>query len=171
LLAVAAGATNVTGTWEVTIKKSNETITGKAGLKQVGNTVTGWVGYESDPIPVTGVLKGKKLTLRTHPQPGRTVEFDQCELTVNGKKMIGTIDTNKGKIEFVRNTCTAREPVADERRKQGLCPRCGNEVGSLRLLPRLPDCFRQRVEVSRAAWQPSTLKNYSGPPEDFGVPI
>ena len=48
-------------------------------------------------------FKGNKLTLKTSPQPGRTAAFDKCDLTVNGDKMVGTIDTNKGTIEFVKS--------------------------------------------------------------------
>jgi hypothetical protein len=66
--------------------------------------VTGWVGPdENDPIPINGILKGNKLTIKTSPQPGRTAAFEKCELTVGGDKMAGTIDTDKGKIEFVRS--------------------------------------------------------------------
>ena len=80
-------------------------ITGKASLKQTGDTVTGWVGpNENDPIPVKGTLRGTKLTIKPSPQPGRTVAFDKCDLTVNGDKMVGTIDPEKGKIEFVKST-------------------------------------------------------------------
>jgi len=32
------------------------------------------------------------------------VAFDKCDLTVNGDKMVGTIDPDKGKIEFVKST-------------------------------------------------------------------
>lgn len=104
-LVVPARAADVTGSWRVTISTSDGTITGKASLKQTGDTVTGWVGpSEDDPIPVNGTLKGNKLTIKTSPQPGRTVAFDKCDLTVNGEKMVGTIDTDKGKIEFVRST-------------------------------------------------------------------
>jgi hypothetical protein len=104
-LAAPARAADVAGSWLVTISTSDGTITGKASLKQAGETVTGWVGPdETDPIPVTGILKENKLTLKTSPQPGRTVAFDKCELTVSGGKMAGTIDTGKGKIEFVRST-------------------------------------------------------------------
>ena len=105
LLVAPAQAADVSGNWKVTISTSDGEITGKASLKLKGDKVTGWVGpSETDPIPVTGILKGKKLTLMTHPQPGRTVAFAKCELTVNGDKMVGTIDTDKGKIEFVRST-------------------------------------------------------------------
>jgi hypothetical protein len=101
LLVAPARAADVTGSWGVTISTSDGTISGKAALKQTGDTVTGWVGpSENDPIPITGVVKGDKLTIKTHPQPGRTVAFDKCDLTVNGDKMVGTIDTDKGKIEF-----------------------------------------------------------------------
>jgi hypothetical protein len=104
-LAAPVRAADVTGTWGVTISTSDGTITGKASLKQTGNTVTGWVGpNENDPIPITGVLKGNKLTTKTSPQPGRTAAFDKCDLTVNGHRMVGTIDTDKGKIEFVQST-------------------------------------------------------------------
>jgi hypothetical protein len=104
-LAAPARAADVTGTWRVTISTSDGAITGKASLKQTGDKVTGWVGPdENDPIPVTGILKGNQLIIKTFPQPGRTVAFDKCDLTVNGDKMAGTIDTDKGKIEFVKST-------------------------------------------------------------------
>ena len=65
--------------------------------------MTGWVGPdENDPIPVTGDLKGNKLTIRTSPQPGRTAAFEKCELTVNRDKLVGAIGAGKGTIEFVR---------------------------------------------------------------------
>jgi hypothetical protein len=105
LAIVPARAADVTGNWRVTISTSDGTITGKASLKQTGYTVTGWVGpSEDDPIPVNGAVTGKKLTLKTSPQPGRTVAFDRCDLNVDGDKMVGTIDVDKGKIEFVRST-------------------------------------------------------------------
>jgi hypothetical protein len=104
-VAVAASAMDVTGNWRVTISTSDGTITGKASLKQADGKVTGWVGPdENDPIPVTGVLNGNKLTLKTAPQPGRTAAFDTCDLNVTADKMIGTIDSDKGKIEFARSS-------------------------------------------------------------------
>jgi hypothetical protein len=104
MLASLVALADVTGNWRVTISTSDGTITGKASLKQTGDKITGWVGPdENDPIPITGILKGNKVTLKTSPQPGRTAAFDQCDLTVNGNKMVGTIDTNKGKIEFVKS--------------------------------------------------------------------
>jgi hypothetical protein len=104
-LVAPAQAVDVTGNWRVTISSSDGTITGKASLKQTGDKITGWVGPdENDPIPITGTLKGNKLTIKTSPQPGRTAAFDQCDLTVNGNKMVGTIDTNRGKIEFLKST-------------------------------------------------------------------
>jgi hypothetical protein len=93
----------IAGNWRVTISTSEGTISGVASFKQTGNVVTGWVGpSEDDPIPIDGILKDNKLTLKTSPQPGRTVAFSKCDLTVNGDKMVGTIDTNKGTIELVR---------------------------------------------------------------------
>lgn len=103
--AAQARAADVTGNWVVTISTSDGVITGKATLKQTGDKVKGWVGpSENDPIPVNGILKGNKLTVKTSPQPGRTVAFDECDLTVDGDKMAGTIDNDKGKIEFVKST-------------------------------------------------------------------
>jgi hypothetical protein len=102
--AACAFAADVTGSWQVTITAPDGTATGKASFKQAGSAVTGWVGpSEDDPIPVTGTVSGNKLTIRTHPQPGRTVAFDQCVVTIDGDKMAGTIDTDKGRIEFVRS--------------------------------------------------------------------
>jgi len=100
---IPARAADATGNWRVSITTSDGTITGRASLKQTGDTVTGWVGpAEGDPIPVAGSVKGNQVTLKTSPQPGRTVVFDKCDVTVNRDKMAGTIDTDKGKIEFVR---------------------------------------------------------------------
>lgn len=111
-LVAPARAADVTGNWQVTVSTSEGTMTGKASLKQTGDTVTGWVGPgENDPIPVTGTVKGNKLTIKTHPQPGRNVAFDECDLTVNDDKMLGTIDTGKGKIEFVRSSRKYNEPL------------------------------------------------------------
>jgi hypothetical protein len=97
-------AADVTGTWRVTISTPNGAITGKASFKQTGDVVAGWVGpSEDDPIPISGILEGNKLTIKTSPQPGRTAAFEKCELTVDGDKMAGTIDTDKGTIEFVKS--------------------------------------------------------------------
>jgi hypothetical protein len=103
----ATAGPDVTGSWRVTITAAEGTITGVASLRQTGDEVTGWLGPdENNPIPVTGVLKGNRLTMKTSPQPGRTVAFDTCELTVNAERLLGTIqggDTHKGTIELVRN--------------------------------------------------------------------
>jgi len=108
MLSAATGiaAPDVTGNWGVTITTAEGTITGKASLKQTGDKVTGQIGPSEDAtIPVEGVLTARKLTLNTHPQPGRTAAFDSCEVTVANEKMTGTIqggDVGKGTIEFVR---------------------------------------------------------------------
>ncbi len=112
LTVAPARAADVTGNWQVTISTSDGTMTGKASLQQTGDTVKGWVGPdENNPIPVTGTLSGKRLTLQTHPQPGRNVAFDKCDLTAGDDKMAGTIDTDKGKIEFVRSSREYNEPL------------------------------------------------------------
>ena len=95
--------TDITGDWRVTISTPQGEITGKAAFNEAGGKVTGWLGpSEDDPIPIDIIRKGNKVTIRTHPQPGRNVAFDKCDLTIAGDKMSGTIDTDKGKIEFVR---------------------------------------------------------------------
>jgi hypothetical protein len=67
-------AASVTVSWSVTISTHDGQIAGVASLSENGGAVTGWVEpSESDPIPISGVLKGNKLTIETHPQPGRTV--------------------------------------------------------------------------------------------------
>jgi hypothetical protein len=38
----------------------------------------------------------------TRPRTGRTAAFAKCEATVEGDRMTGMMDTNKGKIEFVK---------------------------------------------------------------------
>ena len=102
----AIEAADVTGAWAVTITTADGKITGKAVLKQDGERVTGQIGPSEDAtIPIEGVLTAQKLTLRTHPRPGRTAAFDTCELTVADEKMEGTIrggDVGRGTIAFVR---------------------------------------------------------------------
>ncbi len=105
-LPAVAKAADVTGKWDVTITTADGKITGEASLKQTGDKVTGQIGPSGDAtIPVEGVLAADKLTLKTHPQPGRTAAFDSCQLTLGDEKMTGTIqggDLGKGTIEFVR---------------------------------------------------------------------
>jgi predicted nucleic acid binding AN1-type Zn finger protein len=56
----------------------------------------------TDMFPVEGAWDADKLTLLARPRAGRTTAFATCELTGAHERMTGTIDTNKGKIEFVR---------------------------------------------------------------------
>ena len=97
---------NVTGNWQVIICVAEGTIAGKGSLSQNGEVVIGWVGpSENDPIPITGKFKKGKLILKTFPQPGRTVAFDQVELKVDADAMHGAIENGshgKGTIKFVR---------------------------------------------------------------------
>jgi len=107
----ALGA-DLTGKWSVKILSGSDgEVHGVAGFTQNGEHVTGWLGpSESDPIPITLDLKANKLTIWTHPQPGRNVVFARCDVTVNGDKMTGTIDTDGGTIEFTR---TSHQPPLD----------------------------------------------------------
>lgn len=102
----AIEAADVTGTWAVTITTADGKILGKAMLTLTGDKVTGHIGPSEDAtIPIEGVLTGRTLTLKAHPQAGRTAAFDSCELTVDNEKMAGTIqggDAGQGTIEFVR---------------------------------------------------------------------
>lgn len=99
-------AADVTGHWAVTITTADGTITGSASLKQTGDKVTGQIGPSTDAtIDIEGVLRATKLTLTTHPRPGRTAAFETCDLTVGDDRMAGSIqggDAGKGTIEFVR---------------------------------------------------------------------
>jgi hypothetical protein len=90
---------------DVRISTSGGEIHGVAAFTQNGDKVTGWLGpSESQPIPITLALKGNKLTIWTHPEPGRNVAFDRFDVTLDGDKMSGTIDTDKGRIEFTRTS-------------------------------------------------------------------
>lgn len=104
----SAGAkVDVTGNWQITISIAEGTIIGKRSLSQTGDVVTGWVGpSENDPISITGMFKKGKLIIKTLPQPGRTVAFDQVELTINADTMSGAIENGshgKGTITFTRS--------------------------------------------------------------------
>jgi hypothetical protein len=91
---------DVTGAWDVTITMSGGPVSGLAVLSQDGPKVTGMLGPAlTDMFPVED---GDKLTILARPRTGRTTAFTKCELTGTRERMTGTIDTDKGTIEFVR---------------------------------------------------------------------
>ena len=94
---------DVTGAWTVTITMLDRQATGLAIFSQDGTEVTGMIGpAETDMMPAKGTISDDKMILTTHPRAGRTAAFAKCEVTITGDRMSGTIDTNKGKIEFVK---------------------------------------------------------------------
>jgi hypothetical protein len=94
---------DVTGAWTVTITMPDGQATGLAILSQDGMEVTGMIGpAETDMMPAKGTVSEDKLIVTPHPRTGRTAAFAKCEVTVTGDRMSGTVDTNKGKIEFVK---------------------------------------------------------------------
>ena len=111
VLALVAQATagqkssvDVTGAWTVTITlSSGEAVNGLAILSQDGSKITGMIGpAETDMMPAEGTVDGNKVTLLTRPRTGRTAAFAKCELAATADKMTGTIDADKGTIEFIR---------------------------------------------------------------------
>jgi hypothetical protein len=104
---------DLTGSWDVKIVSTSDgEVHGVAGFTQTGDRVSGWLGpSESDPIPITVKLEADKLTIWTHPQPGRNVVFAKCEVVVDGDKMTGTIDSDKGTISFTRIYHDLPKPV------------------------------------------------------------
>ena len=103
-----AGAADATGRWKVTISANGSTLIGLALLKQTGDEITGSIGVdEQNQHPLDEVVAGNRITLTTHPRPGRTVAFAKCELTVDGDKMSGTTEGGdlggKAKIELMRD--------------------------------------------------------------------
>ena len=94
---------DVTAAWDVTIKMSGSSVSGLAVLSQDGPKVTGMLGPAlTDMFPVEGTWDGDTLTILARPRTGRSTAFAKCELTGTRERMTGTIDTNKGTIEFVR---------------------------------------------------------------------
>jgi len=95
---------DVTGAWTVTITlSSGDAVTGLAILSQDAGKITGMIGpADTDMMPAEGAVDGNNITLYTRPRAGRTAAFAKCELTATADRMTGTIDTDKGKIEFVR---------------------------------------------------------------------
>ena len=94
---------DVTGAWDVTITMAGGSMSGLAVLSQDGTKVTGMLGPAlTDMFPVEGTWDGDKLTILARPRTGRTTAFAKCELAGTRERMTGTIDTNKGTIEFVR---------------------------------------------------------------------
>jgi len=94
---------DVTGAWDVTITMPGGAASGLAILSQDGAKVTGMIGpAETDMMPAEGTVDGDKLILLTRPRTGRTAAFAKCELSITRDRMTGTIDTDKGTIEFIR---------------------------------------------------------------------
>lgn len=94
---------DVTGAWDVTITTPGASVSGLAVLSQDGSKVTGMIGPAlTDMFPVDGTWAGDTLTIVARPRKGRSTAFTKCELTGTRERMTGTIDTNKGTIEFVR---------------------------------------------------------------------
>jgi hypothetical protein len=103
LLAGGRQDVDVTGAWAVTITKTSGSASGLAILSQDGAKVTGMIGpAETDMMPAEGTVEGNKLTLLTRPRTGRTAAFAKCEVTGTRDRMTGTIDSDKGTIEFTR---------------------------------------------------------------------
>jgi hypothetical protein len=101
--AVQAQTVDVTGAWAVTITMRGGLVSGLAILSQDGTKITGMIGpAETDMMPAEGTVNGNKVTLLTRPRTGRTAAFAKCEVTIVGDRMTGTIDTDKGTIEFIR---------------------------------------------------------------------
>ena len=101
--AVHAQTVDVTGAWAVTITMAGGSASGLAILSQDGTRITGMIGpAETDMMPADGAVDGNKLTLLTRPRTGRTAAFAKSELTATVDRMTGTIDTDKGTIEFIR---------------------------------------------------------------------
>ncbi len=102
-LSGAAQTSDVTGAWTVTITMADRQASGLAILSQDGTKITCMIGpAETDMMPAEGTADGNRLTLLTRPRTGRTAAFAKCELTVTRDRMTGTIDSDKGTIEFVR---------------------------------------------------------------------
>ena len=100
---VSAQKFDVTGAWTVTITMPDRQVTGLAIFSQDGVEVTAMIGpAETDMMPAKGTVSDDKFILTTHPRTGRSAAFARCEVTISGDRMSGTIDTNKGKIEFVK---------------------------------------------------------------------
>jgi hypothetical protein len=94
---------DVTGAWTVTITMADRQAAGLAILSQDGTVVTGMIGpAETDMMPADGMVSGDQLILTTRPRKGRTAAFAKCEVTILGDRMSGTIDADKGTIEFVK---------------------------------------------------------------------
>ncbi len=94
---------DVTGAYTVAITMPDGSRTGLAILSQDGAKVTGMIGpAETDMMPVDGTFDANVLTLETHPRTGRTAAFAKCELKGTRERLTGTIDGDRGTIEFVR---------------------------------------------------------------------
>jgi hypothetical protein len=99
---------DVTGAWDITLSMPNGSVLGLAVLSQDGPKVTGMLGAAlTDMFPVEGTWDGDKLTIVARPRKGRTTAFAKCVVSGTRERLTGTIDTNKGTIEFIRKNRSA----------------------------------------------------------------
>ena len=100
---VARQDLDVTGAYTVAIDLPSGPLTGLAILSQEDGKVTGMIGpADTDMMPTDGRVDGSTLTLETHPRTGRSAAFAKCEVKGTRERLTGTIDGDKGTIEFVR---------------------------------------------------------------------
>jgi hypothetical protein len=101
--AAPAQRIDVTGAWDVTFTMGSRQATGLAIFSQDGSKITGMIGATvTDMMPLEGTVNGDAVTLLTRPRTGRTAAFAKSDLTVNGDRMTGTLDGDKGKIDLVK---------------------------------------------------------------------
>jgi hypothetical protein len=94
---------DVTGAWDLTIMTSGGSLSGLAVLSQDGTKVTGMLGPAlTDMFPVEGTWDGDKLSILARLRTGRSTAFTKLELRGTRERLTGTIDTDKGTIEFIR---------------------------------------------------------------------
>ena len=86
----------------MTITMSGGSVSGLAVLSQYGPTVTGMLGPALTDVFPSRTWEGDTMIILARPRTGRHHGVYEVRVDGTSERMTGTIDANKGTIEFVR---------------------------------------------------------------------
>ena len=99
-VAMAQGAANVAGTWNLTMNGRRGTFEQTLKLEQKGDAVTGTISGRRGDTPIEGSVKGDTLAFTvTRDTPRGTFTMDY-KATVTGDSMKGTAGNDRFSLDF-----------------------------------------------------------------------
>jgi hypothetical protein len=100
LVATAAWAADVTGTWAMSVESQRGTTTPTMTLTQQGEELSGTLKTQRGEVPIAGTLKGNDLKLTYSIGAGDRQFKVDYEGVVDGDSMSGKVVTQMGEGKF-----------------------------------------------------------------------